>query len=82
MMQNTKLKAFAEEQINLSAKRILEKGDKADEIAAGKFDFFIALRSVLSGYLDKRELGLLDAVNDTLQHLGLVESGKTFYNVK
>ncbi|WP_336804120.1 hypothetical protein [Erwinia aphidicola] len=81
-MQNAKLKAFAEEQINLSAKRILDKGDKADEIAAGKIDFFIALRSVLSGDLDKRELGLLDAVNDTLQHLGLIENGKTFYNVK
>ncbi|MDI6539537.1 hypothetical protein QMA77_21670 [Pantoea ananatis] len=78
-MSNAKLKEFADEQINISARRILDKGDKADEIAAGKIDFFIALRSVLSGDLDKRELGLLDAVNDTLQHLGIIESGKTFY---
>lgn len=78
-MQSEKLKKFTEEQINISAQRILDKGDKTDEIAAGKIDFFIALRSALSGDLDKRELGLLDAVNDTLQHLGIIESRKTFY---
>lgn len=80
-MSNEKLKLFANEQINIAAQRIIDKSDRADEIAAGKIEFFIALRSVLSGDLDKRELGLLDAINDTLQYIGLVDSSKTFYKL-
>lgn len=79
-MSNETLKAFVEEQLNLAAQRIVDKGDSSDEIAAGKIDFFIALRSALSGDLDKRELGLIGAVNDTLQHLQLIEAKKTFYS--
>ena len=78
-MSNEILKAFVEEQLNIAAKKIIDKGDKTDEISSGKIDFFIALRSALSGDLDKRELGLLDAVNDTLQHLNLIDGKKTFY---
>jgi hypothetical protein len=33
----------------------------------------------LSGKATPQDLGLLDAINDTLQELGIVESGKTFY---
>ncbi len=79
-MPNETLNAFVEEQLNLAAQRIVDKGDNSDEIAAGKIDFFIALRSALSGDLDKRELGLLGAINDTLQHLQLIEGNKTFYS--
>lgn len=78
-MSNESLKAFVEEQLNIAAKNILDKGDKTDEISSGKIEFFIALRSALSGDVDKRELGLLDAVNDTLQHLNLIDDNKTFY---
>ena len=78
-MPNETLRAFVEEQLNLAAQKIIDKGDKTDEISSGKIDFFIALRSALSGDPDKREIGLLDAVNDTLQHLQLIDSKKTFY---
>lgn len=78
-MTDSVLKVFVDEQINLAAQKIIAKGDKSDEIAAGKIDFFIALRSALTGAPGKRELGLLDAVNDTLQHLNLVDARKTFY---
>ena len=78
-MSNESLKEFVEEQLKLAARKIIEKGDKIGEVSSGKIDFFIALRSALSGDLDKREIGLLDAVNDTLQHLNLVDNRKTFY---
>ena len=79
-MSNETLNAFVEEQLNLAAQSIVDKGANSDEISAGKIDFFIALRSALSGDLDKRELGLLGAINDTLQHLQLIDSNKTFYS--
>ena len=78
-MSTETLRTFVEGQLNLAAQKIVDKGDKTDEVSAGKIDFFIALRSALSGDLDKRELGMLDAVNDTLKHLELIDSSKTFY---
>ncbi|WP_025424396.1 hypothetical protein [Sodalis praecaptivus] len=78
-MTNETLKEFIERQINTAAQRIIDKGNKLDEVSSGKVDFFIALRSALNGDLDKRELGLLNAINDTLQHLQLIDSKKTFY---
>lgn len=78
-MNKIAFKIFVETQLNIAAQNIIDKGDKVDEISSGKIDFFIALKSALNDNLDKRELGLLDAVNDTLQHLQLVEKDKTFY---
>nr|WP_318381797.1 hypothetical protein [uncultured Enterobacter sp.] len=80
-MSTETLLVYVEEQLNLAAQRIVDKADTSDEVAAGKIDFFIALRSALKGDLDKRELGIIGAVNDTLQFIGVIDSNTTFYKV-
>ncbi|EGY29465.1 hypothetical protein Rin_00005510 [Candidatus Regiella insecticola 5.15] len=58
------------------------KGDSLDDVAVGKLLFYTSLREALKGKgckLGNKEVGLLDAINDTLQHLKLVAPGKTFY---
>lgn len=78
-MANENLQTYVEQQINEAAQKIIDKGDKLDEVAQGKLEFFIALRHILTGSKNNRALGHIDAVNDTLQHLGLIDSSKTFY---
>ncbi|AJC21971.1 hypothetical protein [Pandoraea pulmonicola] len=78
-VRNDALREFANEQLNIAARTIENKGDKMDKVAAGKIEFFLALRSVLSGEVEKRELGLIDAVNDTLQFIKLIGDKETFY---
>jgi hypothetical protein len=34
---------------------------------------------VLSDKATPQDVGLIDAINDTLQELGILEKGKTFY---
>jgi hypothetical protein len=70
---------YVNDQVNANAQKILDKGDGFDDIAVGALNFYTTLRKALSGKLDKKELGLLDAINDTLQELQIIESGKTFY---
>lgn len=46
-MSNEILKAFVEEQLNIAAKKIIDKGDKTDEISSGKIDFFYCVTECL-----------------------------------
>jgi hypothetical protein len=69
---------FVEEKINTFARKILEGGAKVDEHALGELLFYITLRRVLSGKGTPQDLGLVDAVNDTLQQKGIVKPGTTF----
>ena len=39
----------------------------------------MSLRSVLKGTATKQDIGLMDAVNDTLQALEIIETNETFY---
>lgn len=79
-MSSEELKVFLDQKVNDFAQRILDKGDATDELAVGELFFYTSLRSAIDKKAGKKELGLLDAINDTLQHLGKVEAGKTFYN--
>jgi hypothetical protein len=76
------LKEFLDDEVNKAATNILTKGDKIDEVALGKLHFFLALRRALTKKASPEELGLLDAVNDTLQALEVVPKGKVFYKKK
>lgn len=81
-MSQTSLVEYVNEQIDSNAKLIKDKGDSSDDIAVGKLLFYTSLREALKGKegkVGKKELGLLDAINDTLQHLKLVALKKTFY---
>lgn len=78
-MSQEDLVKFVEEKINAFAQRMINKGNSTDEVAVGELLFYTTLRSALSGKVGKKELGLLDAINDTLQYLGKVKNGTTFY---
>lgn len=77
---------FIEDKINGYAQRVAEKPDRADRSAMGELNFYVALRNVVKGNPDPRDmpslrdLGLIDAVNDTLIHLDIIPRKKKFYN--
>lgn len=73
------LAKVVEEKINQYAKKIVSSGEKADEHALGELTFYMALRRILSERATAQDIGMMDAINDTLQNLGLVGSGETFY---
>ena len=70
---------FIEEKLSEYGQEIVEGGSKTDEHALGELTFYMTLRRVISGNATKQDIGMVDAINDTLQTLGLVESGVTFY---
>jgi hypothetical protein len=73
------LSQHIEQKLNQYAKSIQDSGAKLDELALGQMFFYMALRRVLTGRATPQDIGLMDAINDTLQVLGLVEPTKTFY---
>ncbi len=71
--------ASIEEQINLASQRIQNsKSAKFDDLAFGKLGFLLALRRVVNGTGSAEDLGLMDAVNDSLQALKLLDSHTSF----
>lgn len=70
---------FVETKINHYGNAIVSGSDKMDDLALGELTFYIALRRVLEGTASTQDKGLLDAVNDTLQELGLVDKKSPFY---
>ena len=70
---------FIETQINKYAEKIITRGDASDELALGEITFYMALRRVLAGKATLQDTGLMDAINDTLQQLGRLDKGQTFY---
>lgn len=78
-MNNTSIESFIEEKLNHYAQQIVDRSERADEMALGELTFYIALRRVINGNGTLQDLGLMDAINDTLQEKGLLEKGQTFY---
>ena len=73
------IEEFIENKINSYAQDIIDKGDKYDQLSLGEIGFYMSLRSVLKGNATKQDIGLMDAVNDTLQALDIIKSNETFY---
>ncbi|NML97319.1 hypothetical protein HHL24_05040 [Paraburkholderia sp. RP-4-7] len=73
------LAQLVEDKINESAARIVKGGSGTDDVAFGKLTFYLALRRVQQKKATAEDVGLLDAINDTLQALAILEQGKTFY---
>ncbi len=69
---------WIEMEINENARRIFSPSDKVDERALGHLNFYVALRRVLDGRGSAEDIGMMDAINDTLQKQGLVKPGATF----
>ena len=70
---------FVEYKINHYAQVIIDENDKFDELAVGELIFYTSLRRMLDGKGSIQDKGTMDAINDFLQEMGLVEEGRTFY---
>ena len=76
------LKKYTTDNLHKYAKKISdETSQKIDEHSLDKVKFFFALRRILDVKANFEDIGLMDAINDTLQELGIVESKKTFYKM-
>lgn len=73
---------FIEEKLNVYAKKMLEGGAKFDEIAFGELTFYVALRRVQQDKGTMQDIGMMDAINDTMQKLGLIKPGALFYKTQ
>ncbi len=73
------MEQFIEDKLNSYADKIKSGSAKVDELALGELSFYMALRRVLDGRGTPQDLGLMDAINDTLQLKGILEEGKTFF---
>jgi hypothetical protein len=73
------LNELIEEKLNHYAQKIVTGGRQSDELAVGEINFYIALRRVVNDKGTPEDLGLMDAINDTLQALGKIETGSSFY---
>ena len=76
MMQ---LEEMIKEKISHYSQAIGAGSAKKDEHALAEIEFFLALRRILSKKATPADLGLFDAINDTLQARELIESHQTFY---
>lgn len=69
---------FVETKVNQYAEAIIKGSDKKDAHALGELTFYMAIRRVLKGEATIQDLGMMDAINDTLQEANIIEDGKTF----
>ncbi len=74
------LEKFVEDKINNYAQMIIDGKPRADELALGELQFYMALRRMLTNRATSQDVGMLDAINDVLQEKGLVKKGTTFYH--
>jgi len=81
-MPKVDLSGFIEENINSYAQQMIEGGKETDEHALGEITFYLAMRRLIMGQATQTDLGMLDAINDTLVKLGLLEEGQIFFFLK
>lgn len=78
-MSKADFETFVESQINQAAQSIVtRKSVRLDDVAFGKLGFYLAMRRAMNGTASPEDLGLLDAVNDSLQALQLLDGDETF----
>ena len=70
---------FISDKLQHYGKTIRETDGDAEDHALGEVSFYAALRRYRAGRPTMQDLGMLDAVNDTIQELGILKSGQTFY---
>ena len=75
------MQEFIESNINQYAEAIIKGSDKKDAFCLGQLTFFMALRRISKGGATMQDLGMVDAINDTLQEAGLIDKDKTFVSL-
>jgi len=69
---------FVEDKVNNYAQAIIDGSDKRDAHAMGELKFYMALRRVLKKNATIEDIGMMDAINDTMQELDIVPKEETF----
>jgi hypothetical protein len=80
-MNKSALKAYVEGEINLAAKRIIDKGPQSDGIAYGRLNVLLSLRRILVEAPAPEDLGIWGGINDILQQLGILDIRETVLSV-
>ena len=75
------MQEFIENKINKYAEAIIKGSDKKDAFCLGQLTFFMALRRINEGKGTVEDLGMADAINDTLQEAGIIDKDKTFVSL-
>ncbi len=73
------LQDFVQQKLIHYGQAISDHDGDTEEHALGEVIFYAALRRALMGKPTRQDLGLLDAVNDTLQELGILNAQQTFF---
>ena len=69
---------FIEAKIVRYSERIIRHSDRIDEAALGQLVFYMSLRRVLKKQGTPQDMGMMDAVNDSLQEMGILDQKSTF----
>jgi len=77
-MNKSEFRVYLKQQTSIAESRISLKGSRSDKMDSGRVKFLTVLSRVVDGNASPEDLG---AVNDVLQKLALLPSGKTFLSV-
>ncbi len=77
-MNKSEFSAYLKQEISVAESRISPNGSRSDKADSGRVYFLRALSRVVDGNASPEDLGAVGAVNDVLQTLALLPSGKTF----
>jgi hypothetical protein len=69
---------FIEDKLNFYAEAIIRGNQKLDEHALGELSFYMALRRIVEKRGNAQDFGMMDAINDTLQKVGILPETETF----
>lgn len=76
-MKKSEFSAYLDDEIASAQQRISPKLGKSDRVDTGRVEFLTALKNVVDGSASPEDLGIVGAVNDVLQELGLLQGAKT-----
>ncbi|WP_324745459.1 hypothetical protein [Pseudomonas veronii] len=77
-MNKSEFRVYLKQQTSIAESRISLKGSRSDKVDSGRVKFLTVLSRVVDGNASPEDLGV---VNDVLQKLALLPSGKTFLSV-
>ena len=77
-MNKSEFRVYLKQQTSIAESRISLKGSRSDKVDSGRVKFLTVLSRVVDGNASPEDLGV---VNDVLQKLALLPSGKTLLSV-
>ncbi|MGE1095028.1 hypothetical protein [Pseudomonas sp. OV221] len=78
-MTKSDLRVYVEDQINLAAQRIIEKGATSDDLAVSRLNVLLSLRRTLDGKTTHDDLAMWGTINDVLQQIGILTGKETIF---